>query len=372
MEFSAAREFVEATWRPLLFSPGAGIESISVGTRETGPVGPRTEFCVRIGVPRKKSRRRLRDDGVEPVEEAVGRLLPRGVAYDPVDFDVVERGPARTAAPPRLSPGKSVAGATRRPSAPSPIEGSIGFFVTLDGVELHLVSCNHVLARFDHGRVGDPVLHPAPRLLPPSVAGSPALARDHGVAELSAILPVEIDPGDGRAPPENLTDAAMARVTRHASTPASLVEIPGTGVHLRTDLSRDPDALGRSRLLNRRVVKHGATTGATEGMVTDLHLRMRVGWGRAQAVFVDQFYVSPLVPGAPFAAFGDSGSAVVTDSGELLGLLFAVDPHGGAAANRIDVLLDALRRAVPRRTLEVVTATTRGSGGNGTMQAAAP
>ncbi|MFG0319442.1 MAG: hypothetical protein ACF8XB_19385 [Planctomycetota bacterium JB042] len=372
MEFSAAREFVDATWRPLLFSTGAGIESISVGTRADGPVGPRTEFCVRIGVPRKRSRADLRAGGIEPVEAAVGRFLPDGLPYDPVDFDVVERGPARTAAPPRLSPGKSVAGAARRPPNPSSIEGSIGFFVTLDGHELHLVSCNHVLAGFDRGRVGDLVLHPAPRLLSPSVAGSPALARGHGVAAISAILPVRVDPDDGRAPPENLTDAAMAHVTRHASSHASLVEIPGTGVRLRTDLSRDPDAFGRPRLLNRRVVKHGAATGATEGKVTDLHLRMRVGWGAAQAVFVDQFYVSPLSPAAPFADLGDSGSAVVTDSGELLGLLFAVDPHGGAAANRIDVLLDALRRVVPRRRLEVVTDAARGNGGNGTMRAAAP
>ena len=78
----------------------------------------------------------------------------------------------------------------------------------------------------------------------------------------------------------------------------------------------------------RKVFKNGAATGVTRGIVRTLKTTffqlypiINVTFG-----FIDQLSVEDLPGGGPFASPGDSGSLVVTDTGEPVGLVFADGP----------------------------------------------
>lgn len=357
MEYGAAREFIGRFWRPLLFEASTGVSSVSIGSRSSGPLDESSGFCIRFGVSEKRTSDQLFAYGVESIDAAIRRLAPED-RFDPADFDVVERGTATTAAGgPRLHPGLSIANAARCYPRENVPEGSIGFFVRESGGNLYLVSCNHVIAQCNRGRAGDAILHPAPTRLRTRYSDEPSLARDHRVAELSTVIPVERDRTGFRTPPENLVDVAMARVTCSGERLRNLHEAVDGRVRILSELSHDSDALSRPELLNRRVLKCGVGTSVTEGEVTDLHQRMRVGWDGGQAVFVDQIGISSTA-GDAFAAPGDSGSAIVTDRGELVGLLFAVYSRGSCAINRIDTVMRELQNVSKQRGLSVVTART--------------
>ena len=94
--------------------------------------------------------------------------------------------------------------------------------------------------------------------------------------------------------------------------------------------------------LNTLVKKCGRTTQFTRGRITDVSATVRVNYGPAGvAIFQNQIIVVSLTP-SPFSAGGDSGSLIVTDSGNRpVGLLFA----GSAThtiANHIGQVLTAL------------------------------
>ena len=76
----------------------------------------------------------------------------------------------------------------------------------------------------------------------------------------------------------------------------------------------------RPRSSGQAVKKHGRTTGLTHGEVVAVNAIVTVGYSTGSARFVKQIIISP----GSFSDGGDSGSLIVTESGNNpVGLLFA-------------------------------------------------
>ena len=208
--------------------------------------------------------------------------------------------------------------------------GTPGFLAYHKG-ELVLVSCNHVLANVNKGKIGDAILQPGP------YDGGKL---EDKVAELLKFVPIKTaDCSYSRAVthilnflaqavgskfrfkygievfgemPENKVDCAIAKL-RNNITDSELLELG----HI---ISVDTVKPGES------VMKSGRTTGVTEGLVraVDYECQVQIDKEGHIAYFVDQI----LIDHKPqkFSAPGDSGSAVVKETKNglsLIGLLFA-------------------------------------------------
>lgn len=202
--------------------------------------------------------------------------------------------------------------------------GTLGPFVrdVVSG-RLGVVSNNHVFVNVNRGRKGDPLFSPGP------LDAAPSDATRFG--ELERFVPIDF----GRA---NQVDCALGWVDVEA--------LPGwNGAIAR--VVRDVHEL-RPSDLGVRLRKIGRTTGVRLGRVTTVELdRLPVGFGPADgvAMFNDQIEISG-GRATDFSAGGDSGSAIVTEDGRLVGLLFAggLDNSGEdfTFANRIGHVFAAL------------------------------
>lgn len=201
-----------------------------------------------------------------------------------------------------------------RPSA-----GTLGAFVrnAKDRNSLLLLSNNHVLADSNGLPAGTAIVQPG------SLDGG-RLRRDR-VGALAHFVPL------GFGSRANLVDCAVARLdSRVKASP----EICGVGAV--------PGHAAPRR--NMRVAKHGRTTGFTEGVISDVHVTIKVSYGNAgTALFRDQVAIRGR--GEPFSAAGDSGSLIVTaGSHRACALLFAgAQAENLTFANKIGHVLRALK-----------------------------
>jgi hypothetical protein len=103
-----------------------------------------------------------------------------------------------------------------------------------------------------------------------------------------------------------------------------------------------------------RVYKVGRSTGFTEGHVISVLGTTTINYPGGRAYFNNQIIVqaTPDTTG-PFSDAGDSGSGVLNDQAELVGLLFA-GSHLQTLVNPIDEVLKALRAAAGLPSLQVV------------------
>ena len=184
--------------------------------------------------------------------------------------------------------------------------GSLGMVFERGG-ETFILSNNHVLAGQNRGQLGDRIAQP----------GGLQLGADEVVARLERI--VRLEPSPANAHPRfanvvwNRVDAALAKLRR------GLDWQPGFLVHHRLP------PLGRhaTPMLGESVFKVGRTTGLRRGRV--LSVGDRVGpipYAVGDCWFRGSFVVE-CEDGRAFSAPGDSGAAVVRDSGEVLGLVYA-------------------------------------------------
>jgi hypothetical protein len=98
----------------------------------------------------------------------------------------------------------------------------------------------------------------------------------------------------------------------------------------------------------------GRTTGYTEGIVTNIAVTVTIPYPGGNALFSDQVAVRPTSDnGGVFSDAGDSGSGVLNDRHELLGLLFAGSPDR-TLMNPIDGVIRELRSAANIPSLRVV------------------
>lgn len=205
--------------------------------------------------------------------------------------------------------------------------GTLGCLVNKDGRQV-ILSNNHVLANSNAAQIGDAILQPGP------VDGGRTNDR---IATLLDFIPINFDmpepPSDckfaraviaafnlgckaigsktryrvvrPKAAGQNLVDAAIALPLDPAEVVDEILDI-GTiqGVAVAN--------------LGDTVKKSGRTTGFTTGTILQTDVTVDVSYGAGQvARFTDQ-----LMAGA-MSAGGDSGSALLNEHDELVGLLFA-------------------------------------------------
>jgi hypothetical protein len=199
--------------------------------------------------------------------------------------------------------------------------GTLGCFVAPrtggDGVD-RILSNNHVLARENAARRGDPILQPGR-------ADGGRRARDV-VARLDRFVALK------RAGP-NTVDAAAAALEGGISYYYAAVEGRGDVRGVR----EAPVAIGD------RVYKVGRTTGLTEGRITAIEVDgLLVAYDTGDLVFDNQIEIEPAAWGAPFSLGGDSGSLIVDGTRKAAALLFAGNDVDTTYANPIGEVLEAL------------------------------
>jgi len=197
-----------------------------------------------------------------------------------------------------LPGGASIGARYDDPTSGQPI-GSLGAYVRWKG-QVYMLSCNHVLSINDEVRSrpqGAEVLSPA---------------RNGAVVGETERIPKIFF----RRSPPNVGDWALARLVpgmalpRWWQGPPNLLPAPPV----------DPGLLA-----NRKVVKFGATTGRTEGTVAGLRQGFCLSYAELSTMLDFEGQLRVRSTQGAFARDGDSGSLVVTDTGEAVGLVFATD-----------------------------------------------
>lgn len=188
----------------------------------------------------------------------------------------------------------------------------------------YILSNNHVLARTNKAELDEAIIQAG-------LADQSCSADANSVvANLTRFVPISFRKGTNRV------DAAIAEVVPGEVDPDGFIR--DIGVVSAETLLADAD------LLNVSVTKSGRTTGQTFGTVAAIDVSVNVGYNRQcgmgsqTALYTGQLRVTP----GSFSAGGDSGSLIVSSSGEQpVGLLFA-GSSTSTIANPIDEVLDSL------------------------------
>ncbi len=256
---------------------GVGISDKISGGTETG------EPCVTVYVVAKAPKSKVTSDALVPASAA-------GVPTDVVAVGEIVAQPFRGRYSP--APGGVSIGHVRITA------GTLGCMVRR-GATRFILSNNHVLANSNAAKLKDPIVQPGP------IDGGKT-PKDL-IARLAQFVPIKF--GGTIA---NLVDAAIA-------LPVKPPRLTPKNIWFGTVSTAIAPAA-----LNVLVKKAGRTTQRTRGRVTGINASLRVNYGTAGiALFTNQIVIQSLTS-APFSQGGDSGSLIVTDSGNKpLGLLFA-------------------------------------------------
>ncbi len=233
-------------------------------------------------------------DGFTVVVEVVGAISAQP---DPCGGPPWQR-------PPECSGGEDPTGRFDRPvpigvstGHPAITAGTIGACVT-DGPDVYALSNNHVYADENNASTGDIVIQPGP------YDGGTAPADEIGT--LYDFVPIKFDGSPNRV------DAAIA-----LSSPSEL------GTSTPSDGYGTPSSTPVAAFVNLEVKKYGRTTGQTTGKVDGINASVNVGYDTGTALFTGQVILEA-TGGGSFSAGGDSGSLIVTASGNNpVALLFA-------------------------------------------------
>jgi hypothetical protein len=202
--------------------------------------------------------------------------------------------------------------------------GTLGCLVNKNGQRV-ILSNNHVLANSNDANSGDPIYQPGP------IDGGSAADQ---IATLEDFVPIEFGEGGSSCSignsaasianlfaqavgsrtrlkavqlqaTDNLVDAAIARPLSDSDVEDSILDIGAIA------------GVGEASL-NMSIQKSGRTTGYTTGVIQQVDVTADVNYGGSKtARFTDQLLAGPMSQG------GDSGSAVLDDDNNLVGLLFA-------------------------------------------------
>ena len=223
---------------------------------------------------------------------------------------------------------------------PDVTAGTVGARAT-DGMNVLLLSNNHVLADTNQANLGDVILQPG--------SSHGGINPEDAIATLKDFEPIDLctQAGSRLICNENRIDAAIALSTPSelgvATPTGGFGSVAGYGAPRSSlhpaygipDSSGDEDLV---QLLGIAVQKYGSGSGPTAGVVDTINASGLICYDPACediALFTDQLIISP----GTFSAPGDSGSLVVDSLLQPVGLLFA-----GSSAftiiNRIDLVLN--------------------------------
>jgi hypothetical protein len=227
--------------------------------------------------------------------------------------------------------------------------GTLGCLVKKNNT-LYILSNNHVLANSNSASIGDEILQPGPydggQLSSDQIAklsefveisfeqgGADPCGIASGVAKCLNGLAAMVGSKTRLFPQrilatDNLVDCAIAE-------PLNVNDVKNEILNIGTISGSAEGTLGMS------LQKSGRTTGLTTGSVQQIDVTVRVSYGTNKtATFVDQLMAGAMSQG------GDSGSAVLNDQKQLVGLLFA-GSDTTTIINRIQNVLQALQVTLP-------------------------
>jgi hypothetical protein len=193
--------------------------------------------------------------------------------------------------------------------------GTIGA-VVLKGSTKYLLSCNHVYARENAASIGEREDAPG------RYDGKPRCSQTPQCGTLAQFVNISFSGN-------NTIDCAIAQMS--TSNPTSVVQ---SGGYTASSTVASPS-------VGLAVKKSGRTSGLTTGTIQAINVTIQVGYTAGVATFTGQI----MTPGS-FIRSGDSGSLMVTQSGNNpVGLCFA-GGSGGAFANPIGPVLQAFGATV--------------------------
>ncbi len=317
---AALQEVKAAREAELLRLPN--VVGVGLGIKEQG--GERTgELAVVVYVERKVPRSDLSRRELVPNTlrgPAAARVAPHAASVSATD------GQSRaTASPSRVPTDVKEVGrieaqgfsARVRPARPG---YSLGHFAITAGTfgclvrsraapeRVYILSNNHVLANANDAQLGDPILQPG--------RFDGGAFPDDVLATLEAFVPIRF--GDPEA--YNLVDAALAR-----PHDARLVISAAAGFGLPTGTAEAELEMG--------ALKSGRTTQLTSGTVIDIDASVNVNFGHRVATFRHQLLTTNMSAG------GDSGSLLLSEARQGVGLLFAGSPQITVHNHLANVLL---------------------------------
>ena len=216
---------------------------------------------------------------------------------------------------------------------PAITAGTIAARVT-NGTNVYVLSNNHVLANINQATPGDLILQPG------TYDGGTA---DDAIANLTDFQPIafcdvffiwlicnQTNTIDAAIALSDVSKLGVATPNGGYGAPSSIIH-PAYG---------DPNTIGDENLallLGAEVQKYGRTTGLTTGTVNTINATVNVCYDSSCtniARFTDQLIVTP----GTFSGGGDSGSLVVDNLKQPVGLLFA-GSDTNTIVNRIDLVL---------------------------------
>jgi hypothetical protein len=222
--------------------------------------------------------------------------------------------------------------------------GTLGCYVRKNG-KTYILSNNHVIANSNDAMPGDLILQPGP-----ADGGTDPADR---LARLTEFIPITFEEqtstcpfGESAAGFLNLLAAASGSTTRirtvRISAEENLVDCALAEPLNASDIKNEILGIGNiagitEGTLGLNIKKSGRTTGLTTGTIEQVDVSVRVNYGAGKtALFVDQLLAGSMSQG------GDSGSAVLDEGNNLLGLLFA-GSQTTTIINRIQNVFQALQ-----------------------------
>jgi hypothetical protein len=198
--------------------------------------------------------------------------------------------------------------------APTGPTGTLGCIVTDAAGDDFLLSCNHILANTNLGRVGvdeawDPGRHDGG-----TAADRVALLQDFQKIDFGGAIPNEMDAAIAKPDSAVIISRAIPGIGIVGGTDP----VPGYGIPVK---------------------KQGKVTGLTSGDLIFQRMSLVLPFAAGNALFVNQYGIVNAT-GSVFAQRGDSGSLVVNAANEGIGIVFCKASIGDVAvANPIDPIL---------------------------------
>ncbi len=379
MDFKQAVSVVRKHGISMLDDPTSNIRFVAVASKDAGPLDQATDFCVTAYVDKKLTASQLKSHGVNAFASSFSTVTGNDVGRR--DIDVVETTGAITpmpafrtpvaqrgrfgGPPPSLNAQKRFQQLRCGIGVTNPTNeypnfltvGTAGFYMTDDADNLYLVSNNHVIGRSNDAANGESVVQPGTLDLTDSelnlMPTFDDLVDELEIGGVVGVVQLEFPVAAGT--PNNTVDAAIAQLFDSGREFDDLDRVTYGGAIRGVASPYSIDASTGELAQSSRVYKVGRTTGYTEGNVIGIAGVANVPYDGGTARFVDQLVIAPTEDNeGDFSDRGDSGSGILNDRHELVGLLFAGNGQH-TFANPIELVIDQIRNAAGRNDLELVS-----------------
>lgn len=377
MEFKEAITVIREHGISLLDDPTSDVRFVAVTNKDTGPLDQADDFSVTAFVDKKLTKSQLKSQGLTEFASTFSAVA--GTQPGRRDIDVVETTGAieplpglRTPTtqrgryggpPPALNAQKRFQQLRCGIGVTNPTDeypdflsvGTAGFYMTDDDEFLYLVSNNHVIGRSNAAANGESIVQPGTLDLTDSELGlMPTFDDLIDELEIGSVAGVvEILFPDAAGTPNNTVDGAIAQLLDTGREFDDLDRLTYSGTIRGVAAPFSVDASSNLQQ-SSRVYKVGRTTGYTEGNVIGISGVASVPYDGGTARFTNQLIIAPTPDNeGDFSDRGDSGSAILNDSHELVGLLFAGNGLH-TFANPIDEVITQIRAAAGNDSLQVI------------------